>query len=151
MQFDARQFVQSRYAVCEHCTKLTGVSLPPCLREIQAEAFIGRRALCSIVLPDKLRYIAHRAFGECGQLSCLHYRRLVRTTWTRPYAAHNAFESRYRLAIPWWLHYLPPNGSDCTFFAGGFAFCAHACSYMSNVCDMREGMRQHSIGVVRGY
>ena len=85
---------------------------PPSLQEIQAEAFIGCLALCSIVLPDKLRHIAHRAFGECGQLSRLLYRRLVRTTWRRAHAAHNAFESCYRLAIPWWLHYLPPNGSD---------------------------------------
>ena len=95
-----------------HCAKLSSVSLPPSLQEIQAEAFIGCVALCGIDLPDALRYIAHRAFGECSQLSRLHYRRLVRTTWRRPYAAHNAFESCYRLATPWWLHYLPPNGSD---------------------------------------
>ena len=95
-----------------HCTKLTNVSLPPSLQEIQAEAFIGCLALCSIVLPDKLRYIAHRAFGECGRLSRLHYRRLIRATWRRPYAAYNAFESSYSLVPPWWLHYLPPNGTD---------------------------------------
>ena len=31
-----------------HCTKLNGVRLPPSLQEIQAEAFIGCVALCSI-------------------------------------------------------------------------------------------------------
>ena len=81
-----------------HCTNLNEISLPPTLQEIQAEAFTGCLALASIDLPDKLRYIAHRAFGECGLLSHLHYRRMVRATWRRPYAAHNAFESCFRLA-----------------------------------------------------
>ena len=57
-------------------TSPSSARLPPSLQEIQAEAFIGCVALCSIALPDKLRYIAHRAFGECSQLSRLHYRRL---------------------------------------------------------------------------
>ena len=95
-----------------HCTKLMDVSLPPTLQEIQAEAFIGCLALTSVDLPDKIRYIARRAFGECALLSRLHYRRLVRATWRRPYAAHDAFEACFRLALPWWLNYLPPNGDD---------------------------------------
>ena len=97
-----------------HCINLMEVSLPPTLQEIQAEAFKGCLALASIDLPDKIRYIAHRAFGECGLLSRLHCRRLVRATWRRPYAAHNAFEACFRLALPWWLNYLPPNGDDWT-------------------------------------
>ena len=90
------------------------ISLPPTLQAIQAEAFKGCLALASVDLPDKLRYIAHRAFGECRLLSHLHYRRVVRATWRRPYAARNAFESCFRLALPWWLNYLPPNGDDWT-------------------------------------
>ena len=95
-----------------HCIKLLEISLPPTLQEIQAEAFKGCLALASIGLPDKLRYIAHRACGECGLLSHLHYRRMVR-----------AFESCFRLPLPWGLNYLPPNGDDWTappsFHSGG--------------------------------
>ena len=94
------------------CHSLGNVSLPPNLREIRAEAFVGCRALCSLVLPGNLRYIGHRAFGECTALSCLTYCRCKRVAWRRPYAAYNAFEECYKLATPWWLHYLPPNGSD---------------------------------------
>ena len=80
------------------------VILPPCLREIGAEAFVGCITLHSLSLPRQLRYIGHRAFGECS--------RLHKTTWRRPYAAYNAFEDCHELEVPWWLHYLPPNGSD---------------------------------------
>jgi len=95
-----------------HCLQLDRVSLPPCLREIRAEAFVGCKLLGSLALPEHLRYIGHRAFGERSELSCLHYCRLKRVTWRRPYAAYNAFEACYKLATPWWLHYLPPNGTD---------------------------------------
>ena len=104
--------VAVEYAAFQGCFALTTVEMPGCVafgvrlfseccaleQEIQAEAFTGCLALASIDLPDKLRYIAHRAFGECGLLSHLHYRRMVRATWRRPYAAHNAFESCFRLA-----------------------------------------------------
>ena len=95
-----------------HCLQLERVSLPPCLREIRAEAFVGCKLLGSLALPEHLRYIGHRAFGERSELSCLHCCRLKRVTWRRPYAAYNAFEACYKLATPWWLHYLPPNGTD---------------------------------------
>ena len=95
-----------------HCQSLERVSLPPCLREIRAEAFVGCRVLRSLTLPSYLRYIGHRAFGDCSELVCLTYKRSKRVTWRRPYAAYNAFEACYKLDIPWWLHYLPPNGSD---------------------------------------
>ena len=94
-----------------HCVKLMEISLPPTLQE--TEAFKGCLVLASIDLPDKLRYIAHRAFRECGLLSHLHYRRM-RATWRRPYAENNAFESCFPLELPWWLKYLPPNGDDST-------------------------------------
>ena len=97
-----------------HCVSLIDICLPPTLQEIQAEAFKGCLALASIDLPDKLRYIAHKAFGDCGQLLHLRYRRDVRVTWRRPYAESNAFESCFRLDLPWWLNCLPPNGDDCT-------------------------------------
>ena len=97
-----------------HCVSLIDICLPPTLQEIQAEAFKGCLALASIDLPDKLRYIAHKAFGDCGQLLHLRYRRDVRVTWRRPYAESNAFESCFRLDLPWWLNYLPPNGDDWT-------------------------------------
>ena len=54
-----------------HCLRLKAVSLPPVLRDIRAEAFVGCQALCSLVLPGNLRYIGHRAFGECSALACL--------------------------------------------------------------------------------
>ena len=40
------------------------ICLPSTLQEIQAEAFKSCLALASIDLPDKLRYIAHKAFGD---------------------------------------------------------------------------------------
>ena len=40
------------------------VCLPPTLQEIQEKHFEGCLALASIDLPDKITYIAHRAFGE---------------------------------------------------------------------------------------
>ena len=95
-----------------HCHSLRNVSLPPSLREIRAEVFVGCKALISLVLPGNLRYIGHRAFGECTALSCLTYYRSKRGAWRRPYAAFNAFEECFKLTIPWWPHYLPPNGSD---------------------------------------
>ena len=94
-----------------HCVSLIDICLPPTLQEIQAETFKGCLALASIDLPNKLRYIAHKAFGDCGQLLRLRFRRDVRVTWRRPYAESNAFESCFRLDLPWWLNYLPPMGT----------------------------------------
>ena len=95
-----------------HCHSLRNVSLPPSLREIRAEDFVGCKALHSLAIPGKLRYIGHRAFGQCTAFSCLIYSRCKRGAWRRPYVAYNAFEECYKLVIPWWLHYLPSNGSD---------------------------------------
>ena len=92
-----------------HCHSLRNVSLPPSLR---AEAFVGCKALLSLAIPGNLRYIRHRAFGQCTAFSCLTYSRCKRGAWRRPYAAYNAFEECYKLVIPSWLHYLPSNGSD---------------------------------------
>ena len=88
-----------------HCHSLQKVSLPPSLREIRAEAFVGCTALGGIALPEQIRYIGHRASGACS-------RRGRKTTWRRPYAAHNAFEDCHALDMPWWLHYIPPDGTD---------------------------------------
>ena len=95
-----------------HCQSLQKVILPPGLREIRAEAFVGCTALTSIALPEQIRYIGHRAFGGCSKLAHLAYRRSRKTTWRRPYAAHNAFEDCHALDTPWWLHYIPPDGTD---------------------------------------
>ena len=40
-----------------HCPRLQKVILPPSLREIRAEAFVGCTALSSIALPEQIRYI----------------------------------------------------------------------------------------------
>ena len=95
-----------------HCQSLQKVILPPSLREIRAEAFIGCTALTSIALPESICNIGHRAFGGCSKLAHLAYRRSRKTTWRRPYAAHNAFEDCHALDTPWWLHYIPPDGTD---------------------------------------
>ena len=73
-----------------HCQSLQRVTLPPGLREIRAEAFVGCIALSSLTLPSQRRYIGHRAFGGCSKLACLTYRRSKKTTWRRPYAACNS-------------------------------------------------------------
>ena len=85
-----------------HCQSLERVNLPPCLREIRAEAYVGCTVLSSLTLPSHLRYIGHRAFGDCSELAYLIYRRSKRVTWRRPYAAYNAFEACYKLDIPEW-------------------------------------------------
>ena len=92
-----------------HCQSLQKVILPPSLREIRAEAFVG---CTGIALPEQIRYIGHRAFGGCSKLAHLAHRRSRKTTWRRPYAAHNAFEDCHALDTPWWLHYIPLDGTD---------------------------------------
>ena len=95
-----------------HCVSLTDICLPA--TEIHAEAFKGCVALSSVALPRKLKYIAHRAFGNCNKLLHLCRKREDRGPWRRPYAERNAFELCFRLEMPWWLNYLPPNGDDWT-------------------------------------
>ena len=93
-----------------HCVSLIDIRLPSTLQEIQAEAFVGCLALTSVDLPVKLRYIAHnKAFGDCGELRQLRFRRDTRATWRRLYAESNAFESCFQLELPWWINYHPSN------------------------------------------
>ena len=51
------------------CQSLETVKLPSCLREIQAEVFIGCKALVNLTLPGGILFEGYRAFGNCAELS----------------------------------------------------------------------------------
>ena len=56
-------------------------------------------ALIEVDIPPTLRYIAHRAFFDCGQLTRFTLTG-KRTTWRGPYAESNSFDLRSPFAIP---------------------------------------------------
>ena len=60
---------------------LRNVSLPPSLREIRAEAFVGCKALTALSFQETS---GHRAFGECTALCYLTYCKCKRVAWRRP-------------------------------------------------------------------
>ena len=64
-----------------------------------AEAFEACGSLCTVALPQQLRYIGHRAFAECSKLVCLTYRS-TKASRRRLHVAANAFEGRQALTIP---------------------------------------------------
>ena len=98
---------QTRFAAHAHLFALSRPAYgdPATLSERNQRRLLGCITLHSLSLPRQLRYIGRKAFGVA-------YRRSQKTAWRRPYAAYNAFEDCHALNIAWWLHYLPPNGSD---------------------------------------
>ena len=64
-------------------------------------------------IPPTLRYIAHRAFFDCEQLTRFTLTG-KRTTWRGPYAESNSFALCSRFEIPKWINLLPPDGEDPT-------------------------------------
>ena len=55
------------------CHSLVTIRLPNCLSEIRAEVFVGCKALERLTLPDSIRYLGYRAFGDCTELFSLEY------------------------------------------------------------------------------
>ena len=52
-----------------HCVSLQHIWLPTRWRHIRKEAFMFCNALTEVDVPPTLRYIAHLAFFDCGQLA----------------------------------------------------------------------------------
>ena len=91
---------------------LVTIWLPNCLSEIRAEVFVGCNAIERLTLPDSIRYLGYRAFGDCTELSTLEYAWSKQKAWRHPYAADNAFEGCLKLTTPKWLHRIPAKDSD---------------------------------------
>ena len=56
------------WAPCPHGVRTRGKK-KNCLSEIGAEVFVGCKALERLTLPDSIRYLGYRAFGDCTELS----------------------------------------------------------------------------------
>ena len=91
--------------VFAHCQYLEHVSLPTHLKEISAEAFEACGSLCTLALPQQLRYIGHRAVAGCNKLECLTYR-CKKTNRRRLRIADNAFEACNALTTPGGIFYV---------------------------------------------
>ena len=50
--------------------------------------------------------------SNCSRLAHFACRRGRKTTWRRLYAARNAFKDCHAFDAPWWLHCIPPDGTD---------------------------------------
>jgi len=89
-----------RGSTFSHCVSLQHIWLPHTLLQIHKEAFIS--ALREVDIPPTLRYIAHKAFLDCGQLAQFKLMIGKRTTWRGPYAEGNAFDlsSRFENLLP---------------------------------------------------
>ena len=72
-----------------------------------------KKKLCTVVLPQQLRYIGHRAFAGCSQLVCLTHRS-TKVNRRRLQVAANAFEGCHALTIPGGICYPSMRGKQVT-------------------------------------
>ena len=64
-------------------------------------------SLQSVDIPPTLRYVAHKAFFDCSQLTHLALMPGKKTTWRGTCAESTSFDLCVCFTVPSWLHLLP--------------------------------------------